>query len=109
MPKLKSSKIEPKTEGVVIDDTPITETPIEEAPVEKAEIDIPESVTADDEIAMEEDITQKAPVKNVRILPNQNHSCSIGGVRYYLQKGVCQNVPLEVKEILNNAGLLSPL
>lgn len=105
MPRIKS-----KTSGVVVDETITTENPIEETPEEGA-IEIPDSVVTEDEeeITMEENITQKAPVKSVRICPSEDHSCSIGGVRYFFKKGVCQNVPLEVKEILVKAGLLSPL
>lgn len=106
MPRIKS-----KTSGVVVDETITTENPIEETPeVEsESEIEIPEAVTAEDEITMEENIAQKSPVKSVRVCPSEDHSCSIGGVRYFFKKGVCQNVPLEVKEILVKAGLLSPL
>lgn len=108
MPKIKNTKVatEPKTEGMVIDDTP---SEIAETPVEEETIEIPESVTAEDEVTIEQDLVQKAPVKSVRICPNTDHSCSIGGVRYFLKKGVCQNVPVEVKDILVKAGLLSPL
>lgn len=114
-------KIKPKTSGVVIDetlvespevetpevDTPVEEVPTDETPVE--EMDIPESVTSDDEITVNKDVAQKAPVKSVRVCPKEDHTCSIGGVRYFFKKGVCQNVPVEVKTILVKAGLLSPL
>lgn len=115
-------KIKPKTSGVVIDETPVespevgtpeVETPVEEVPTDEIpidEMDIPESVTSpDDEITVNEGIAQKAPVKSVRVCPKEDHTCSIGGVRYFFKKGVCQNVPVEVKTILVKAGLLSPL
>lgn len=98
-----------KTSGMVIEDTAPVEAPVEETAVAE-EVAIPvEEETDLNEINIDEDIIQKAPVKNVRINPAVDHSCSIGGVRYYLKKGVCQNVPLEVKEIFAKAGLLSPL
>lgn len=74
-----------------------------ENPVETVEI-------KNDNVVIEKDIEQKPPlVKDVRIKPNTNHNCVIGGVRYNLRKGLCMNVPPEVKDILNKAGLLSPL
>lgn len=109
-------KIKPKTNGVVIDETPIesleVETPVEEVPTNETpvdEMDIPESVTSGDEVTIDMDVAQKAPVKSVRVCPKEDHTCSIGGVRYFFKKGVCQNVPVEVKTILVKAGLLSPL
>lgn len=46
---------------------------------------------------------------NVRIKMANRHHCFIGGVRYDLEAGQCYNVPINVKEILNRAGLLTPL
>lgn len=46
---------------------------------------------------------------NVRIRANRKHHCFIGGTHYYLEKGQCYNVPMNVKEILNRAGILAPL
>ena len=75
MPKIKS-----KTSGVVIDETPVespeVETPIEEVPTNdetpvEESIEIPESVIADDEISIDEDITQKAPVKSLLFLTDR--------------------------------------
>lgn len=52
---------------------------------------------------------KEIPVKMVRVMTNTNHTCSIGGVRYTFTKGVCKNVPSQVKEILRKAGLLAPI
>lgn len=67
----------------------------------------------DDNKGLEVDTTPVADepkVKgNVRIRMNQNHHCYIGGENYNLVAGQCYNVPENVKNILNKAGLLSPL
>lgn len=94
-----------KVAGVVIDDN--TEPVIEETDTEGADI-----LSADednDNVDINADVVQKAPVKNVKILPKVDHTCVIGGERYTLKAGVQQNVPLEVKNILTKADLLSPL
>ena len=62
-----------------------------------------------DEVSFNEDLNQKSAVKFVKILPKMDHNCSIGGVRYFLKKGVQQNVPAEVKEVLMKSDLLMPL
>lgn len=46
---------------------------------------------------------------NVRIRMNADHRCYIGGEFYNLTKGQCYNVPQNVKDVLNRAGLLAPL
>lgn len=47
--------------------------------------------------------------KNVRIKMRVNHTCTIAMQRYDLKAGQCYNVPVNVKDILNRAGLLAPL
>ena len=47
--------------------------------------------------------------KNVRIRMRVDHRCTIAMERYDLKKGQCYNVPENVRNILNNAGLLAPL
>lgn len=47
--------------------------------------------------------------ENVKIRMRVDHRCSIGTVRYDLKAGKTYNVPENVKRILNDAGLLSPL
>lgn len=95
-----------------------------EVVVEEAK-DIAEEIAADtaaeiatDDVAAEESVAevsvnpaiqQKPAVKMVKICPNTDHSCVIGGTRYYLRKDVQQIVPQEVKDILNKSGLLKPL
>lgn len=44
-----------------------------------------------------------------RVRMRVDHECYIGGEWYRLKKGSCYNVPDNVKRILGEAGLLSPL
>lgn len=87
----------PKNDGAVV----LEESTVAES-VEETASDTIEEVT-------EQEVEQIPAVKMVKICPNTDHSCFIGGVRYFLKKGVQQNVPLEVKTILNKSGLLMPL
>lgn len=79
-----------------------------EAEVEKKEEEKPSITFNAEEATVEE---EKIPVAErlVRVMTNENHSCVIGGKRYSFVKGVCQNVPANVKIILKRAGKLSPL
>lgn len=52
---------------------------------------------------------QKTSQKFVRVRMRQDHKCYIAGELYDLKKGICYNVPMSVKFILNKAGVLSPL
>lgn len=110
------ARIKAQTKGLVVDDEPIVSATTTEDNVESE--DMPNEVnstaedfdtTEDSDININADIIQKSPVKNVRILPRVNHTCVIGGIRYTLVKGVQQNVPLDVKNILTKSDLLSPL
>lgn len=79
-----------------------------EAEVEKKEEEKPSITFNAEEATVEE---EKIPVAErlVRVMTNENHSCVIGGKRYSFVKGICQNVPANVKTILKRAGKLSPL
>lgn len=79
-----------------------------EAEVEKKEEEKPSITFNAEEATVEE---EKIPVaeRMVRVMTNENHSCVIGGKRYSFVKGICQNVPANVKTILKRAGKLSPL
>ena len=79
-----------------------------EAEVEKKEEEKPSITFNAEEATVEE---EKIPVAErlVRVMTNENHCCVIGGKRYSFVKGVCQNVPANVKTILKRAGKLSPL
>lgn len=111
---MATGKFKPKTNGATIMETStseeevttnVSETEGVENPVETVE----NSVEGVDEVTVNETIEQKPAVKNVKILPNTNHTCCIGGTRYFLKKGVQTVVPQEVKDILNKSGLLKPL
>lgn len=79
-----------------------------EAEVEKKEEEKPSITFNAEEATVEE---EKIPVAErlVRVMTNENHSCVIGGKQYNFVKGICQNVPANVKTILKRAGKLSPL
>ena len=110
-----AKKFQPKTSGINVDDEvqAVTETEgVVENPVEtvETETEVEETKSPEiDDVDINPDVEQKSAVKNVKILPCKNHSCSIGGVRYNLKKDVQTNVPVEVKEILRKAGLLKTL
>lgn len=111
-----AKQFKPKTSGATVLDTSAPEEVIEtttETVTEGAEstVDTVEEVVENivEEVVADANLTQKSAVKNVKIMPNCNHSCCIGGTRYFLKKGVQTNVPQEVKDILNKSGLLMPL
>lgn len=113
-----AKQFKPKTNGITVDeDTTVEGAVVETAPETTEGVENPvetvenpaETETGESDVEVTPDIIQKPAVKNVKILPKQNHTCSIGGTRYALKKGVQMNVPVEVKTILNKAGLLMPL
>lgn len=112
-----AKQFKPKTSGAtVLDTTAPEETTVNSDTVEEGvenTVDTVDTVdTVEDkveEVVANESIVQKSPVKNVKILPKCDHTCCIGGTRYFLKKGVQTNVPQEVKDILNKSGLLMPL
>lgn len=55
--------------------------------------------------------TEKTVVKeeSVRVKPKVTYSTHIGGTNYYFEKGVCQNVPPNVKRIMQDGDMLLPL
>lgn len=93
----------PKTSGINIDE-------IEDGMITDSAESVQEEVSVSEpEVTFNEALEQKSAVKNVKILPKEDHNCSIGGVRYYLRKGVQQSVPEEVKAVLLKSNLLLPL
>lgn len=101
----------PKTSGAtVLDTTAPEETTVNNDTVEEGVENTVDTVEDNvEEVVANENIVQKSLVKNVKILPKCDHTCCIGGTRYFLKKGVQTNVPQEVKDILNKSGLLMPL
>lgn len=78
---------------------------VSENPENKA---VEEKVEGEKEPAAKNDVVVRSP-NLVQIRTNQNHKCTIGGVRYIFKKGERQNVPEDVKRVLYNAGLLTSL
>jgi hypothetical protein len=104
---MAKQQFKPKTSGATVLDTVAPDEVKQEDTVIETSVETVEEKT--DEVTANENIVQKPVVKNVKILPNCDHTCSIGGTRYFLKKGVQTNVPQEVKDILNKSGLLMPL
>lgn len=100
-----AKQIKPKTTGINVDSEVSVVEEAMEAMVEQPKTDYPKV----DEVSFNENLEQKSAVKFVKILPRADHNCVIGGTRYFLKKGVQQNVPAEVKEILMKSDLLMPL
>ena len=101
-------KFTPKSADVIIDE-PNVKGEDSEVVTEDTTEDFVEKTETPDEVSVTPDLVQKPAMKMVRICPNQNHSCVIGGTRYYFKKDVQQNVPQDVKDVLNKSGLLKPL
>lgn len=102
----KRQSFTPKTSGVNVDETDV----ITGSNVSKQEFEASdESASVSEGVNANPNVEQREPTKTVRINPAVDHTCVIGGTRYTFKKGVCQNVPPEVKTILNKNGLLSPL
>lgn len=104
---MAKQQFKPKTSGATVLDTVAPDEVNQEDTVIETSVETVEEKT--DEVTANENIVQKPVVKNVKILPNCDHTCSIGGTRYFLKKSVQTNVPQEVKDILNKSGLLMPL
>lgn len=76
------------------------------------EIEVDEEPSKPDvEVSVEDAVvnTAKKPNGNVKIRMRVDHKCCIAMERYDLVAGKVYTVPENVKEILNKAGLLSPL
>lgn len=107
---VKKSK---KTEVVV--ETPNVEIDTEAVEEVVEEVIETEEKTSDFEVEVVPEVVEEAKPAttssngNVRIRMAKKHVCFIGGTRYFLEAGQCYNVPANVKDILNRAGLLSPL
>lgn len=83
---------------------------VEETKEETVEVE-PE-VSAEPVISVDTTTVKESNIpedKNVRIKMRVNHTCTIAMQRYDLKAGQCYNVPVNVKDILNRAGLLAPL
>lgn len=84
-------------EDVTVDETP------------EVEVDVPKDDEPEVDVDPEVNVGKKAPQGNVKIKMRVDHTCTVAMERYDLKAGKTYNVPLNVKRILNRAGLLSPL
>ena len=123
----KTSKEQKPVEVVEVQETPVVDTePVEEVsveipveeetPVEEAssiEVETPEVEIEEPEVKVdvekaEVNVSNK-PNGNVKIRMRTDHKCCIAMERYDLKAGKTYVVPVNVKNILNRAGLLAPL
>ena len=105
MPTEKENTIE-ASEIDVVEETK-SDVVVEEPTV--VEVEEP-SKTDDVEVTVEEPtINTKKFNGNVKIRMRVDHKCCIAMERYDLKEGKVYTVPENVKNILNKAGLLSPL
>ena len=105
------SKKNKKTEAEVVVEEPVVETPVEEVEVECESCKVPEikvEVEKENLDIKEEDAPKEVNPK-VKIRMRVDHHCVVAMNRYDLKAGKTYNVPANVKEILNKAGLLAPL
>lgn len=63
----------------------------------------------EDEVVMTPEIMSRPITRKVKVCLTNDHSCSIGGVRYNFEAGKTYNVPENVKTILRQAGLLAAI
>lgn len=102
---------EPVEEEVSVEIPVEEETPVEETPaveVETPEVEIEEPEVKVDVEKAEVNVSNK-PSGNVKIRMRTDHKCCIAMERYDLKAGKTYVVPVNVKNILNRAGLLAPL
>ena len=102
---------EPVEEEVDVEIPVEEETPVEETPA--VEVETPEVVVEEPEVKVdvekaEVNVSNK-PSGNVKIRMRTDHKCCIAMERYDLKAGKTYVVPVNVKNILNRAGLLAPL
>ena len=124
----KTNKEQKPVEVVEVQETPVVSTnetveevnveiPVEEeATVEETssiEVETPEVEIEEPEVKVgvekaEVNVSNK-PSGNVKIRMRTDHKCCIAMERYDLKAGKTYVVPVNVKNILNRAGLLAPL
>ena len=73
------------------------------------EITVAPTDIEDNEVKVEVPETKEIPDKNVKIKLRVNHKCHIGSDSYNFIAGKIYTVPQNVKRILQDEGLLSPL
>ena len=96
-----TNEVDTTVDTEVEEETEVPEVEIPEVKVEEPQVDV------DIESAEVKDCNR--PNSGVKIRMRVDHSCTIAMERYDLKAGKTYIVPANVKRILNNAGLLSPL
>ena len=97
MPKIKQSK-------------DVTFNPAEEAENEAVAEVATENVEAEEKVKEAEvKIVNPLKEKMVKIRLREKHFCNIGGTPYHFNKNEVYTVPLNVKRVLMEAGLLTSL
>ena len=125
---VKKATKEPMIEAVEVDtantvvetedtiETNETEIDVVEETKSDVEVEEPTVVEVDDPTEDDVEVTVEEPTintkkfnGNVKIRMRVDHKCCIAMERYDLKAGKVYTVPENVKNILNKAGLLSPL
>ena len=103
----KENEIEVDIATAVVD--PIDE--IDEVEETKSDVVVEEPAKDDVEVTVEDTVVDntRKPNGNVKIRMRVDHKCCIAMERYDLKAGKVYTVPENVKNILNKAGLLSPI
>ena len=108
-----SENVEVNTETDSVEEVQVEVPEVEVPEVEVPEVEVPENDTQDSTVEVETDKAQvntsNKPNGNVKIRMRVDHKCTIAMERYDLKAGKTYTVPLNVKRVLNKAGLLSPL
>lgn len=116
--KKAKQNVDVTTEEVVETGIEVEDTPVETVEEPEVEINVPEEtdklkeddVTVDlNAFKFDEANIPEEKEKKVKIRMRVDHHCVIAMERYDLKAGKCYDVPKNVKDILNRAGLLSPL
>jgi hypothetical protein len=94
--KIKTAEEVELTEEPVVHETVIVQVPDESDSVPEVSVTIPEE-------------TPQAKEVSVRVKPNKSFTACYGGAYYTFTKGVCMNVPENVKRIMQEGDLLLPL
>ena len=98
----------PKKNAEVIEEvvTPEEEVVTEEPTEDLVTVSDEDKKAEENSSADSSEVTVQSSVKNVKVKVKKDHSCCIGGTWYNLEAGKEINVPVNVKQILANAGLL---
>lgn len=73
------------------------------------DVDTIDTSNISNDVSINSEYKETAPVKMVKVKLNCNHRCSFGGEWWDFEKGKSVNVPVELKKTLMEAGLLMPL